>query len=111
MSFFRDLRVAFHSLMRTQGLAITVILTLALGIGANAATEGAVMAGAGVLAGAALGFVAARLAGSYFPDVKMPGVLPVVLSAFVLPAAAVVASMVPAARAARIDVIQALRSE
>jgi len=37
MSFLRDLRVAFHSLMRTQGLAITVILTLALGIGANAA--------------------------------------------------------------------------
>src|ERR1700692_828298 len=37
MSFLRDLKVAFHSLMRTQGLAITVILTLALGIGANAA--------------------------------------------------------------------------
>src|SRR5258707_14903704 len=37
MSFFRDLRVAFYSLMRTQGLAITVILTLALGIGANGA--------------------------------------------------------------------------
>src|SRR5712692_3157886 len=37
MSFFRDLRVAFYSLMRTQGLAVTVILTLALGIGANAA--------------------------------------------------------------------------
>src|SRR5882672_2855811 len=37
MSFLRDLRIAFHSLMRTQGLAITVILTLALGIGANAA--------------------------------------------------------------------------
>src|SRR6267378_3246309 len=37
MSFLRDLRVAFYSLMRTQGLAITVILTLALGIGANAA--------------------------------------------------------------------------
>jgi len=34
MSFFRDLRVAFHSLMRTHGLA-TVILTLALGIGAK----------------------------------------------------------------------------
>ena len=50
-------------------------------------------------------------AGSYLPDVKMPGVLPVVLSALVLPAAAVVASMVPAARAARIDVIPALRSE
>src|SRR5579862_1440805 len=37
MSFFRDLRVAIHSLRRTPGFAITVILTLALGIGANAA--------------------------------------------------------------------------
>src|ERR1700693_152056 len=37
MSFFRDLKVAFHSLMRSKGLATIVILTLALGIGANAA--------------------------------------------------------------------------
>ena len=37
MSFLRDLRVAAHSLIRTPGLAITVVLTLALGIGANAA--------------------------------------------------------------------------
>jgi putative ABC transport system permease protein len=73
--------------------------------------EGAVMAAAGVLAGAAFGYVVARLAGSYFLDVKMPGAMPVVLSAFVLLAAAVVASMLPAARAARIDVIQALRAE
>ena len=73
--------------------------------------DGAVMAGAGLLAGAALGFVLARLAGHYSPDMKMPGALPVVLSAFVLFAAAVVASWLPAARAARIDVIQALRSE
>src|ERR1700678_2409550 len=36
MSFIRDLRVAFHSLMRSKGLATIVILTLALGIGANA---------------------------------------------------------------------------
>jgi putative ABC transport system permease protein len=32
----RDLRVAVRSLARTKGLAITVVLTLALGIGANA---------------------------------------------------------------------------
>src|ERR1700740_1272862 len=37
MTFLRDLRVAFYSLTRTQGLSIIVILTLALGIGANAA--------------------------------------------------------------------------
>ena len=37
MSFYRDLKIAAHSLTRTPGLAIAVILTLALGIGANAA--------------------------------------------------------------------------
>jgi len=33
----RDLRVAVHSLFRTPGMAVAVVLTLALGIGANAA--------------------------------------------------------------------------
>jgi ABC-type antimicrobial peptide transport system permease subunit len=73
--------------------------------------EGAVMAAAGVLAGAVFGFVMARLAGKYFLDVKMPGALPVLVSAFVLMTVAVVASVLPAARAARVDVMQALRSE
>jgi putative ABC transport system permease protein len=73
--------------------------------------EGVVMAAAGVLAGAAFGFVMARLARGYFLDVKMPGILPVVLSAFVLLTAAIVASSVPAVRAARIDVMKALRAE
>jgi predicted permease len=71
--------------------------------------EGVFMAVAGVIAGAIFGFVMSRLARSYFLDMKMPGVLPVVLSAFVLLTAAVVASSVPAVRAARIDVMEALR--
>ena len=73
--------------------------------------EGAVMAAAGVAAGAAGGFALARLAGSYFQEVRMPGALPVIGSAAVLLAAAVVASLLPAARAARVDVMQALRSD
>jgi putative ABC transport system permease protein len=73
--------------------------------------EGTVMAAAGVLAGAAFGLLLARLAGTYFLDVKMPGALPVFVSAFVLMAVAVIASVLPAARAARVDVMQALRSE
>ena len=73
--------------------------------------EGAAMAVAGIVAGALFGFVLARVARSYFADVTMPGVLPVFVSAFVLLAVAVAASMLPAARAARVDVIQALRAE
>jgi putative ABC transport system permease protein len=73
--------------------------------------EGVLMAGVGILAGAAFGLVAARVGASYFGDLKMPGALPVIVSAFVLLGAAVVASMLPAARAARVDVMQALRSE
>jgi len=73
--------------------------------------EGTVMAAAGVLAGAAFGLALARLAGRYFLDVKMPGALPVFVSAFVLMAVAVIASVLPAARAARVDVMEALRSE
>jgi predicted permease len=73
--------------------------------------QGALMATAGVVAGAACGFALAQLAGSYFEAVRMPGAAVVAGSAVVLVAAAVIASVLPAARAARVDVIQALRSD
>jgi predicted permease len=73
--------------------------------------EGALMAAVGIVAGAVFGYALARLAGSYFGDVRMPGILPIIGSTIVLLAAAVVASVLPATRAARIDVMQALRSD
>lgn len=73
--------------------------------------EGAAMAVGGLAVGFACGFGLAQLAGSFLGDLKMPGVLPVAGSALVLLLAAVIASAIPAARAARVDVMQALRTE
>jgi len=104
--------LAFSVSARTREFGIRLALgSLPQRILKDVIAEGAVMAVAGVVAGAAFGFVLARLAGRFFLDVKMPGALPVVVSAFLMLAVAVIASMLPAARAARVDVIQALRSE
>jgi putative ABC transport system permease protein len=78
---------------------------------AGVIAEGALMAAIGVVAGVVSGFALAKLATSYFTDIKQPGALPIVASAFVLLAAAVIASALPALRASRIDVTQALRSD
>jgi predicted permease len=73
--------------------------------------QGAVIAAAGVVAGAVGGYALAKLAASYFEAVRTPGAMVVLGSAVVLLAAAVVASLLPALRAARVDVMQALRSD
>jgi putative ABC transport system permease protein len=73
--------------------------------------QGAVMTLAGIAAGAISGFALARLAATYLNDLKMPGVVPLAVAIFVLLLAAVIASALPAVRAARIDVMEALRSE
>ncbi|HUI58472.1 MAG TPA: ADOP family duplicated permease [Bryobacteraceae bacterium] len=72
--------------------------------------EGAVMAVGGLAVGFACGVGLAQLAGSLLGDLKTPGMLPVAGAALVLLLAAMIASVVPAARAARVDVIQALRA-
>ena len=73
--------------------------------------EGAVIAAAGIVVGAIGGIVLARVVGVYVPDVTIPGAVPITGSATVLVVAAILASLMPAARAARIDVIQALRAD
>ena len=69
-----DLAFAFRQLRKSRAFTAVVVITLALGIGPNAAVS-------------------------------------VVISALILLAVAVIASMLPARRAAGIDVIQALRTE
>ena len=73
--------------------------------------EGAVIAGAGIAVGALGGLALARVVAGYIQDLSMPGPVPIVGAAAILVAAAVLASLTPAARAARVDVIQALRPE
>jgi predicted permease len=73
--------------------------------------EGASIAAIGVAAGAAGGYLLATAAGRFVEDVALPGALPLMGAAAVLIAAAAGAALMPAARASRIDVVQALRSE
>jgi predicted permease len=73
--------------------------------------EGAVIAAIGIAAGAAGGYGVARLAATLVDNIPMPGIVPLTGAAAVLVGAAIVASLIPAARASRVDVIKALRSE
>jgi ABC-type antimicrobial peptide transport system permease subunit len=63
------------------------------------------------VAGAIGGVLLARLVGTWVTDVRIPGAIPIIGAALILVAAAILASLMPAARASRVDVIQALRSE
>jgi predicted permease len=73
--------------------------------------EGVVIAAIGIAAGSVGGYALTRMAAGFFGQVKLPGVMAVASAAALLVSAAIVASLVPAARAARVDVLQALRSE
>ncbi len=73
--------------------------------------EGVVIAAIGVAVGAAGGYVFARVAARFLATVELPGALPVVGATALLIGAAIIASLMPAARASRVDVVQALRSE
>jgi len=73
--------------------------------------EGTVIAGIGVGAGMIVGIAFAGAIGRYVTEVHQPGALAFVAAALVILAAAIIASAVPAARAARVNAVEALRAE
>jgi ABC-type antimicrobial peptide transport system permease subunit len=73
--------------------------------------EGASIVVIGLIAGVAGGYASAAVVAASFENVQLPGAGPLVGAAAVLVSAAVIASMMPAVRASRVDVLQALRSE
>ncbi len=104
--------LAFAVSWRTREFGIR----LALGaqprqILASVLIDGVAIAAIGVAAGALVGWGLSRLAGNYVQELQLPGPIPLIGSAVVILTAAVLASAVPAARAARVDTVQALRAD
>ena len=73
--------------------------------------QGLRIAGIGVGAGVAFGILFASGIGRYVADVHLPGIMTFIASSLVILAAAAIASALPAARAARVNAVEALRSE
>ena len=73
--------------------------------------EGALIGIGGIVAGVAGGLVLARVVSRFITGIEIPGAVPVIAAGAVLIAAAVLASLVPAARASRVEPISALRAD
>ncbi len=78
---------------------------------ANVLSEGLVIASIGVGAGVLVGFAFSSVISKYVAEAQLPGALPLIASAALVLVAAVIASAVPAGRAARVNAIEALRAE
>jgi ABC-type antimicrobial peptide transport system permease subunit len=104
--------LAFSVSARTREFGVRLAIgstprSLLLGV----LSEGTVTVLIGIVAGVIGGYAFARVASSYFGNIGMPGTISLVGASGVLIMAAVVASLMPAARASRVDLVQALRSE
>ncbi len=73
--------------------------------------EGAAIVAVGIVTGVGLGYALAAVAASSVEGVRLPGLWPVLGAAAVLAVATVAAALLPARRASRVDVLQALRTE
>jgi hypothetical protein len=104
--------LAFSVSGRTREFGIRMALgALPLNILTIVLVEGVAMAGIGVGAGVVVGFALSRGIARYVTGIHQPGALAFVASAAVILGAAIIASAVPARRAARVNAVEALRSE
>ena len=104
--------LAFSVSSRTREFGIRIAMgALPRNILTNVLKEGAVMAAIGVATGVVVGFVSVWVIGRYVTEIQQPSGLAFAASAFVILAAAVTASAIPAARAARVNAVEALRTE
>jgi putative ABC transport system permease protein len=104
--------LAFSVSARTREFGIRLAIGSApMSLLTRVLKEGAAIAGVGIGAGAVGGYVLTRLVGAYIEEVRIPGLVPILAAATILVVAAVLASLLPAARASRVDVIDALRPE
>ena len=104
--------LAFSVSSRTREFGIRMALgAQPTTILAGVLKDGLWMAGIGVGAGIVLGFVLARVVVSKVAAIDQPGVMAFAGAAGVILAAAVVASAIPAIRAARVNAAEALRAE
>jgi ABC-type antimicrobial peptide transport system permease subunit len=104
--------LAFSVSARTREFGIRLAVgSSPAGLQARVLQDGMRMAVIGIAVGLAAGDVFARVAEGLFEKVQLPGTLPLIGAAALLIAAAIVSSLIPAARASRVDAIEALRSE
>jgi predicted permease len=104
LAFSVSARTREFGIRMAMGALPRNILTIVL-------VEGVAMAGIGVGAGVAIGFAVSRIVARYVTEIHQPGTLAFVASAVAILGAAIIAAAVPAVRAARVDAVEALRSE
>ena len=73
--------------------------------------EGALIGVSGIAAGVIGGLILARVVSRFIAGIEIPGAVPLAGAALVLIAAALIASLMPAARASRVEVVSALRGD
>jgi predicted permease len=104
--------LAFSVSARTREFGIRMAIGSTPGdLLARVLREGAAIGLMGIVTGAIGGLLLARVVGSVVADIQIPGVVPIAGAAAVLVVAAIVASVTPAARASRVDVVRALRAD